>query len=113
MTRGWQGVDLIVVQGDFSLLTRSASEAETAEFLTGASGWYDHEPQKSLNQQTASALRLTGSFRFPIQFIKQISQRSAFIFRQTLCLDEMRQQRSQRTVTELVGRFLKLTHNQI
>ena len=29
-----------------------------AEFLAGASGWYDHEPQKSLNQQTASALRL-------------------------------------------------------
>ena len=30
-----------------------------AEFLAGASGWYDHELQKSLSQQTASALRLT------------------------------------------------------
>ena len=60
ITRGWRGVDLIP--------TRSASEAETAEFLAGASGWYDHEPQflagasgwydhepqKLLTQQTAN-----------------------------------------------------------
>ena len=25
-----------------------------AEFLAGASGWYDHEPLRPLNQQTAS-----------------------------------------------------------
>ena len=31
-----------------------------AEFLAGASGWYEHEPQKSLNQRPASALRLIG-----------------------------------------------------
>ena len=29
------------------------------EFLVGASCWYDHEPEKPRNQQTASALRLT------------------------------------------------------
>ena len=34
--------------------TRSASEAETAEFLAGASGWYDDEPPKSRYQQPAS-----------------------------------------------------------
>ena len=28
-----------------------------AEFLAGASGWYDHEPQKSLDQQPANAVR--------------------------------------------------------
>ncbi len=29
-------------------LIPSASDAETAEFLAGASGWYDYEPNSSL-----------------------------------------------------------------
>ena len=29
------------------------------QFLAGASGWYDHELQKSLSQQTASIARLS------------------------------------------------------
>ena len=51
----WRGVDLIP--------TRSASEAETAEFLAGASGWYDHEPQKSLNPQSTGARGLSFQFK--------------------------------------------------